>query len=116
MIQFKYCGLCCKFINKEEASFERGCQKITFEKDVTKNAIPMYEYDFDFIYDEKDGTYFVCQFNVDKFGIAEIVLQNVLKDRENEKIHIYCHIDAYKKDDMKYFKIGSMFRVNTVCK
>lgn len=115
-MKFSYCGLRCKFSNKEESVFECGTQKIIIEKDITDCIIPMNEYDFEFISDEKDGTYFVCEFECDKYNVVEFVLQNVLKGKENDKIHIYSHLDSYKNDDMKYFKYGTMFRVNTICK
>ena len=114
MVKFIYSRLCCKFLSKEEASFERGQQKITFEKDMGEGIIPMAEYDFNFIYDEKDGTYFVSLFEVDKYGIMEIILQNVLEDKKNERIHILSHTDSYKEEDMQYFTIGSLYKLNII--
>lgn len=110
-MKFTYCNLCCKSVNKEESVFENDSQKIICEEDVT-STIPMDKFDFTFTIDEKDGYYEVISFECDKFNMTEIVLKRVEVGRENEKIRILSHIDSYKKEDMKYFKIGTLYKVN----
>lgn len=113
MKNFKFCGLTCRFVSKEESVFDDGSKKIVFESDVSKSVIPMCKMDFDFIVDEKDGTYEVISFDCDKFNIVEITLQKVENGCEDEKIHICSHLDSFKKDDMYYFKIGTLYCLNS---
>ena len=112
MKNFKFCGLTCKFVSKEESIFEEGTKKIVFESNVSESITPMCISDFDFIVDEKDGYYEVISFECDKFNIVEITLRKVVQGYEDEKIHIYSHLDSFKKDDMYYFKIGTLYRLN----
>ena len=112
MSRFIYENLCCKFLSKEEASFERGSQRIVFEFDVTNSLVPMCVQNFEFVADEKDGTFEVVSFECDKFNITEIVLRSVLDNEGYKKIHIFSHIDSYKESDMASFKIGNLFRMN----
>ena len=113
MTNFKFCKLACRFVSREQSVFDNGSQKFIFEQDVSKSVVPMVEMDFDFIVDEKDGTYEVVSFDCDKFNIVEITLQKVIADYEDDKIKICSHIDSFKKDMMSYFKIGTLYRLNS---
>ena len=105
MNKFIYEGFACTEANNEEIVFSNGRGEVRLEL-MELDCVPMKKYKFSFEENEK-GKYKITAFEKDKFDKFSIFMEGEPKG----KICVTIHLDAYKEEDMIYFKRGTRFNL-----
>ena len=105
MNKFIYEGFACTEANDEEIVFSNGRGEVRLEN-FNFDCIPMKKYKFSFEENE-NGEYKITAFEKDKFDKFSIFMEK--NPRGN--VCITMHLDAYKEEDMMYFKRGTRFNL-----
>lgn len=105
MKKFIYEGFACKEANNEEIVFSNGRGEVRLEL-MELDCVPMKKYNF--IFEESEnGEWKVTAFENDKFDKFSVFMVKNPKG----KLCVTIHLDAYKEEDMIYFKLGTRFNL-----
>lgn len=105
MNKFIYEGFACTEANDEEIVFSNGRGEVRLEL-MELDCVPMKKYKFSFEENE-NGEWKITAFEKNKFNEFSIFMAREHKG----KICVTMHLDAYKEEDMMYFKRGTRFNL-----
>ena len=105
MNKFIYEGFACTEANNEQIVFSNGRGEVRLEN-FNFDCIPMKKYKFSFEENE-NGKWKINAFEKNKFNEFSIFMAREHKG----KICVTMHLDAYKEEDMIYFKLGTRFNL-----
>ena len=105
MNKFIYEGFACTEANDEQIVFSNGRGEVRLEL-MKLNCVPMKKYKFSFEENE-NGEWKINAFEKNKFNEFSIFMAREHKG----KICVTMHLDAYKEEDMRYFKRGTRFNL-----
>lgn len=105
MKKFIYEGFACKEANNDEIVFSNGRGEVRLEH-VNYDCVPMKKYNFTFEENE-NGEWKVTAFEDDKFDKFYVFMSR----KPESKLCVTMHLDAYKEEDMVYFKRGTRFNL-----
>ena len=105
MNKFIYEGFACTEANDEGIVFSNGRGEVRLEL-MKLDCVPMKKYKFSFEENE-NGKWKITAFEKNKFNEFSIFMMGEPKG----KICVTMHLDAYKEEDMMYFKRGTRFNL-----
>ena len=105
MNKFIYEGFACTEANDEEIFFSNGRGEVRLEL-MELDCVPMKKYKVAFEENE-NGEWKITAFEKNKFNEFSIFMAREHKG----KICVTMHLDAYKEEDMIYFKRGTRFNL-----
>ena len=105
MNKFIYEGFACIEANDERIVFSNGRGEVRLEL-MKLDCVPMKKYKFSFEENE-NGEWKITAFEKNKFNEFSIFMVREHKG----KICVTMHLDAYKEEDMMYFKRGTRFNL-----
>ena len=105
MNKFIYEGFACIEANDERIVFSNGRGEVRLEL-MKLDCVPMKKYKFSFEENE-NGEWKITAFEKNKFNEFSIFMAREHKG----KICVTMHLDAYKEEDMIYFKRGTRFNL-----
>ena len=106
MNKFIYEGFACIEANEEEIVFSNGRGEVRLELMELDCGVPMKKYKFTFE-ESENGEWKVTAFKNDKFNKFSVFMVKSPKG----KLCVTIHLDAYKEEDMIYFKRGTRFNL-----
>ena len=105
MNKFIYEGFACTEANDEQIIFSNGRGEVRLEL-MELDCVPMKKYKFSFEENE-NGEWKITAFEKNKFNEFSIFMAREHKG----KICVTMHLDAYKEEDMMYFKRRTRFNL-----
>ena len=110
MNKFIYEGFACTEANDEEIVFSNGRGEVRLEL-MELDCVPMKKYKFSFEENE-NGKWKITAFEKNKFNEFSINEFSIFMVGEPKgKICVTMRLDAYKEEDMIYFKRGTRFNL-----
>ena len=110
MNKFIYEGFACTEANDEQIIFSNGRGEVRLEN-FNFDCIPMKKYKFSFEENE-NGKWKINAFEKNKFNEFSINEFSIFMVGEPKgKICVTMRLDAYKEEDMIYFKRGTRFNL-----